>query len=77
VRTARDRITVLRRERARRALKTERRQLDRLIAESLGTIGYEHRRNRNRLPSMAAFVQALLTSPDIRWVRALMGSLVS
>ena len=77
VRTAQDRITVLRREKARRTLKTERRQLDRLISESLGTIGYEHRRNRNRLPSMAAFFQALLASPNVRWVRALVGSLVA
>ena len=77
VRTASDRVTVLRREKRRRALKSERRQLDRLIAESLGTIGYEHRRNRKRLPSIAAFAQALVANPDVRWVRALMGSLVS
>ncbi len=76
VRTASDRIKVLRRERARRSLRRERRHLDRLIAESLGTIGYEHRRNRNRWPSMAAFAQALVTNPDVRWLRALVGSFV-
>lgn len=77
LRTARDRLTVLRRERRRRSLRKERRQLDLLIAESLATIGYEHRRNRERLPSMSAFAQALLTHPDVRWVRALVRSLVA
>lgn len=76
VRTASDRITVLRRERARRSLRRERRHLDRLIAESLGAIGYEHRRNHNRWPSMGAFAQALVTNPDVRWLRALVGSFV-
>ena len=75
--TARDRIKVLRRERRRRATRSERNQIDALIAESLASIGYEHRRNRERFPSVSAFAQALLTHPDVRWVRALVGSLVS
>ena len=76
VRTAADRVRVLRRERERRPLRHERRQLDRLIAESLGTIGYEQRRNRRRLPSVSAFAQALITHPEVRWARALVGSLL-
>ena len=77
VRTTWDRITVLRRERRRQGKRYERRQLDRLIAESLATIGYAHRRKRERLPSVSAFARALMTHPDVRWVRALVGSLVS
>jgi glycosyltransferase involved in cell wall biosynthesis len=76
-RTASDRIRVLRRERERRQLRRERRQLDCLIAESLATLGYEHRRNRQRLPSVSAFAQAFVTHPDVRWMRALVGSLVA
>lgn len=76
VRITRDRIKVLRREKGRRSKRSERRQLDRLIAESLAAIGYEHRRKRERLPSVSAFAQALVTHPDVRWVRALVGSLV-
>ena len=77
VRTASDRVRVLRRERERRQLPHERKQLSRRIAESLATMGYEHRRYRQRLPSVAAFAQALVTHPDVRWVRALLGSLVA
>jgi glycosyltransferase involved in cell wall biosynthesis len=77
VRTSSDRIRVLRRERERRLLRWERRQLDRLIAESLATLGYEYRRNRRRLPSVSAFAQALAAQPRVRWIRALVGSLVA
>jgi len=76
VRTASDRVRVLRRERERRRLPHERKQLARLIAESLATIGYAHRRNQQRLPSVSAFAQALVMHPDVRWVRALVGSLL-
>jgi glycosyltransferase involved in cell wall biosynthesis len=77
LRTARDRITVIRRERARRKTGRERRHLDRLIAENLATIGYEHRRCHKRFRSAVSFLQAFVTHPDIRWMRALVGSLAS
>ena len=77
IQTARDRITVLRRERQRRSARNERRQLDRLIAESLATIGYAHRRNSRRLPSAFAFAQALVAQPNLRWTRALVGALLA
>ena len=76
LRTARDRITVLRHEKARWKSRCERRQLDRLIAENLATIGYEYRRSRNRFRSVASFLQAFVTHADVRWMRALVGSLV-
>jgi glycosyltransferase involved in cell wall biosynthesis len=76
LRTARDRITVFRREKARRKTRHERRQLDRQIAENLATIGYEYRRSRKSVRSAASFLQAFVTHPDVRWMRALVGSLV-
>jgi glycosyltransferase involved in cell wall biosynthesis len=72
----RDRITALRRERARRATAAERRQLDRLLAESQATMGWEYRRSRERLHAAAAFAQALVRQPRGEWMRALLGSLV-
>jgi glycosyltransferase involved in cell wall biosynthesis len=76
VRTARDRITALLRERARRRQHAERRQIDRLLAETQATLGWEYRRGRRRLRAAAAFAQALLRQPRVRWMRALLGSLV-
>ena len=77
LRTISDRIIVYRKERARRALQAERRRLDHLIAENLAAIGYEYRRTRQRLRAAASFAQALFTYPEIRWMRALVGSLVA
>ncbi len=76
VRRERDRITALRRERARRVSSAERRQLDRLLAESQATMGWEYRRSRERLHAAAAFAQALVREPRGEWMRALLGSLV-
>jgi glycosyltransferase involved in cell wall biosynthesis len=76
VRRERDRITALRRERARRTTSAERRQLDRLLAESQATMGWEYRRSRARLHAAAAFAQALVREPRAEWMRALLGSLV-
>jgi glycosyltransferase involved in cell wall biosynthesis len=72
----RDRITALRRERARRATVAERRQLDRLVAEAQASMGWEYRRSRERLHAAAAFAQALVREPRGEWMRALLGSLV-
>jgi glycosyltransferase involved in cell wall biosynthesis len=77
MRTARDRITVFRREKARRKTRRERRQLDRQISDNLATIGYEYRRSRKSLRAAAAFLHAFVTHRDVRWMRALVGSLVS
>jgi glycosyltransferase involved in cell wall biosynthesis len=76
VRTARDRITVLQRERARRATRAERRQLDRLLAETQATMGWEYRRNRRRLQAAVAFAHALVRQPQARFARAFLSSLV-
>jgi glycosyltransferase involved in cell wall biosynthesis len=76
VRTARDRITVFRHEKARRKARCDLRELDRQIAENLAGIGYEYRRSRKRFRSAASFLQAFVTHPDVRWMRALVGSLV-
>lgn len=72
----RDRITALRRERARRATPAERRQLDHLLAEAQATLGWEYRRSRERLHAAAAFVRALAREPRTEWLRALLGALV-
>jgi hypothetical protein len=72
----RDRITALRRERARRAAPAERRQLDRLLAEAQASMGWEYRRSHQRLHAAAAFAQALRRQPRALWMRALLGSLV-
>ena len=71
----RQRIEVLRRERARWPAARERRQLDRLIAENLGGIAWEHRAHGRRLASITTFAQAFLRSPSARWVRGALGSL--
>jgi len=77
VRNARNRIIVLRRERDRWTDRAARRQLNGLIAENMAAIGYERRLQRRRLGSVAMFAQAFATSPDVRWLKALLGSLVS
>jgi len=77
VRNARHRITVLRREKSRWKDRSARQQLNHLIAENLAAIGYEHRLRRRRLGSIAMFVQAFATSPEVRWLRGLSGSVVS
>jgi glycosyltransferase involved in cell wall biosynthesis len=77
IRNARARIAVLQRERSRWGL-TEwaiHRQLDRLIAANLATIGYEERRSRP-FHAMVMFARAFATSPQIRWLRGLLGSVV-
>jgi len=77
-RNARARIAVLQREKARwhRRERTVRTQLDRLIAENYAGIGYEERRN-GRLQAILMFARAFATSPQIRWLRGMLGSVVS
>jgi glycosyltransferase involved in cell wall biosynthesis len=76
LRNAQHRITVLRRERCRWRDRSALRQIDRLIAENLANIGYEYRSKRRRLSSMAMFMRAFATSPELRWMRGLLGSLL-
>jgi glycosyltransferase involved in cell wall biosynthesis len=76
VRTARDRITVFRREKARRHTRRECMQIDRQIAENFAAIGYEYPRSRKTFRSAASFLQAFVTCPDVRWARGFLGSLV-
>jgi teichuronic acid biosynthesis glycosyltransferase TuaG len=76
-RNSRNRITVLERERKRWSDRAARRQLDRLIAEDYVAIGYEERRRRHRLRSMAMFAVAFTTCPDVRWLLGMLGSILS
>lgn len=75
IRNARDRITVLRRERGRWQERAARRQIDRRIAENLAVIGYEERR-QHRLRALAMFARAYAVSPELRWLRGLIGSVL-
>jgi glycosyltransferase involved in cell wall biosynthesis len=75
IRNARDRITVLRRERERWQERAALRQIDRRIAENLAAIGYEERRGR-RLHALAMFARAYAVSPEVRWLRGLVGSVL-
>jgi glycosyltransferase involved in cell wall biosynthesis len=74
-RQAHSRIEVLRRERARWQERSALRQIDRLIAENLAAIAYDHRSCGRRFSSVATFLRAALTSPERRWMRAALGSL--
>ena len=75
IRNARDRITVLRRERGRWQERAALRQIDRRIAENLAVIGYEERRGR-RLHAVEMFARAYAISPEVRWLRSLFGSVL-
>ena len=75
IRNARDRITVLRRERERWQERDALRQIDRRIAENLAVIGYAERRGR-RLHAMTMFARAYAVSPEVRWLRGLLGSVL-
>jgi glycosyltransferase involved in cell wall biosynthesis len=77
VRNARNRIAVLRREKGRWNDRAARRQLNHQIAENLAGIAYERRLRRRRLGSIAMFAQAFATSPQVRWLKGLLGSVVS
>jgi len=76
IRNATTRIKVLRREKARWAEPKARRQLDRRISENLATLGYQRRRQHQPWAAVCAFLHAFTTSPDPRWLRGLLGSLV-
>jgi glycosyltransferase involved in cell wall biosynthesis len=73
---ARDRITVLEREKRRWHDRAALRQLDRLIAQNLGGIGYAERKQGHRLRSVATFAYAFVTYPNARWLRAMVGSIL-
>jgi glycosyltransferase involved in cell wall biosynthesis len=77
VRNARDRITVLRREKDRWSDRAARRELDRHIAQNLAGIGYAERNRRRRLRSIAMFASAFAVSPEVRWLRGMLGSVLS
>jgi glycosyltransferase involved in cell wall biosynthesis len=76
VQSAADRISVLGREKSRWTDRSARRQLDRRIALDLAGMGYEERRRRHRLRSIAMFAHAFRTFPDARWLRAMLGSIL-
>lgn len=72
-RGARDRITLLQREKARWPERPAQRLLDRRIAQSYAEIGHEERRHRHRLRSLAMFASAFATFPQGRWLRDMLG----
>ncbi len=78
IRNARARIAVLRREKARwqRGERAVRAELDSLIAENFAGIGYEERRH-DRARAILMFARAFATSPQVRWLRGMLGSVVS
>ncbi len=75
---ARARIAVLQREQRRwnRGEFAIRCQINNLVAANLAAIGYEERR-RHRLRAVAMYLRAFVVSPQMRWLRGLLGSLVS
>jgi GT2 family glycosyltransferase len=72
-----DWITALRRERDRWEERAARRLLDRRIARSLADLGYQERLGRRRLRSSATFAYAFATSGELRWLGALLRSIVA
>ncbi len=76
-RQASSRIAVLRRERARWESRKETRQIDRLIAENLSAMAYELRKSGKRSASALTFLQAFGTSPELRFLRSAVSSLLS
>ena len=72
-----DHIMVLEREKRTRTDPVARRQLDLRIAENLAGLAYEERRRRRRLRSAAMFAAAFARFPRIRWLRAIVGSVLS
>ena len=73
----RDHIIVLEREKNIRTDPVARRQLDRRIAENLAGVAYQERLRKRRLRSAAMFAAAFVTYPQARWLRAMMGSVLS
>ena len=70
-----DHIIVLQRERNRWNDRSSRRALDRRIARNVASVAYQARRNGQRLRSLAMFAYAFGTSPDVRWLRGVLGSM--
>ncbi len=77
VKEAADRIEVLRREKRRWEDHVARAQLNRRIARDLASLGYAERDSGHRLRALALFASAFATSPDLRWVRDMVGSFVT
>jgi glycosyltransferase involved in cell wall biosynthesis len=77
LRNAYSRIKVLRREKERWREPTARRQISRRIAENLGVIGYQQRLQRRRQAAVATYLQAFRVSPHPRWLRGILGALLS
>jgi hypothetical protein len=72
---ARDRVTLLQREKSRWSARAAQRLLDRRIAQSYAEMGYEERRRRHRLRSIAMFASAFALSPQRRWLRGMLGAM--
>lgn len=67
---------VLRREKTRWNDRTARRLIDRRIAQNLAEVACQERRRRHRLRSSLMFAYAFATSPDIRWLRGMLSTVL-
>lgn len=70
-------IAVLRRERERWSDRAARRLLDRAIAGNLACIADDERQRGRRVRSAATFASAFAASPDVRWLRRMLGSFLA
>jgi glycosyltransferase involved in cell wall biosynthesis len=71
-----DCIAVLRLERGRWSDRGARRQLNRRIAQHLADIAREERQRQHRLRSGVTFAYAFAMSPESRWLRAMLRSIL-
>jgi len=69
-------IAVLRRERNRWSDRAARHQLDRAIAHNFARIAEDERLRQRRFRSAAVFACAFATSPDSRWLRGMLRSIL-
>jgi glycosyltransferase involved in cell wall biosynthesis len=73
---ARNRITVLKRERKRWTDPEALEQIDTLIADNLGAVGYACRAEGRRLAAAASFAHALRFKPSWLFAKGVVGSLI-
>lgn len=74
---ARQRIIALERERQRWGSAAELRQIDRLVAENLAVIAYDHRVHGRRFSAFAHWLRALRISPQRRYAWGVLTALVT
>jgi glycosyltransferase involved in cell wall biosynthesis len=75
-RNARNRITVLMRERQRWTDREALRQIDTLIADNLGAIGYARRAEGRRFAAALSFLHGFRVMPSLPLAKGIVGSLI-